>query len=382
MEEEIVNIKIHEIPPREHDDIYELKNSYFKEPLLLEVYEAVKRIAPLPHDPMIDIWISDWHYCNIFGYRYTHGYIGVYSDDAFWEKYRLYCKRRYEEIYGNKFDIKDSYSREKMTSLMEKEMVRYEYECQKQQQDIILDTIKNKFLRYDIISSILAFGINPEKFWYVFIWVMDYVNTKTKYVYEKADLPLIELEKLVDFVENAKSKRGYHYFGDLQLTSSIGKDRTLKITNPHTIELMSKLIKRYLETYDKSEYSEDWCELHHTYIKKTHPDPWCPPDTTNLKQTYQLYLFHKYMNKYLEDKKGKKNCIVGDFISELKDTKIGKTEKVSIDKLWLISRLAYIAGFGIKEELYDITNKARLKDKLKKFNPDSFKRYIGNTYHY
>ena len=30
------------------------------------------------------------------------------------------------------------------------------------------------------------------------------------------------------------------------------------------------------------------------------------------------------MNKYLEDKKGKKNCIVGDLIFELKNTKIGK----------------------------------------------------------
>lgn len=186
----IINIEIPEIEKREGDGIYELNDCYHGEELLNEVHDYTLKLAPFPDDDLYaGTPITDWHFCNIFGYRYTHGMIGDAQTDVL-ELKRKYMFSIYKEKFGKKIESREDVDFDELRRIWKENSNEFHYVFLKGKQDKILDKIKARYLNYDIIASLKAFGIDPVKFWYVFLWIRDYVYTKTVSVSEMADTPL------------------------------------------------------------------------------------------------------------------------------------------------------------------------------------------------
>lgn len=379
----IIDIEIPEIEKREGDGIYELNDCYHGEELLNEVHDYTLKLAPFPDDDLyVGTPITDWHFCNIFGYRYTHGMIGDAQTDVLDLK-RKYMFSIYEERFGKEIKSREDVDFDELRRIWKENSNEFHYVVLKGKQDKILNKIKARYLNYDIIASLKAFGIDPVKFWYVFLWIRDYVYTKTVSVSEMADTPLVELRRFVKYVKDNTERHGHFFYGDLILKSRYKKQYSLKLENAHSIELIAELIESYLDRCDMSEYSEDWSKLHNSFTKTYSPDIFAPEVTKDLGQTYQLFLFNKCMQLYLKDKKGTRHLLVGEVLPELKDSTIGKLEEISVDKTWLITRLACIAGFYDEEILNNDTDYKRwLRDKLKKFNESRYNNFYSGEYTY
>lgn len=384
MEDLTIKLEIPELLPREKDNMnhyYGMTDAYNGEELLSEVFKLSHKLFPIPesnrYDGNIDPDLSEWHICNIFGYRYTHGFVRERTVEI--EK----LKRKHFE--DNKERIKErKMAIEKMTyPHLEKrrlqneidieEEATFHYTCLKNIQDKEVNNIKEKFLRYDIIASLKAMNIDVIKFWYVFLWIRDLVLSKTNHVDKMTNSVMEELNNLTNQIKIVidDEKKSHSFSLDLKVNNRrIGQG----IKNKYTLELIKRLIENHLKSYDRSEYSTDMCELNsRTALEKDQ----------DMAVTHKLFLFHKYMKIYLEDKGGKKNCLIGDVLPDIADTKEGKNECASIDKEWLIARLCWAAELGLdvyKLEMEKEDKRKILTDKIKgvKESDLDFKR---NHYH-
>lgn len=353
-----IKLDIPELQPREKDDMnyhFGIADAYNGEELLSEVFKLSHKIFPIPNDPQkADPDLSEWHICNIFGYRYTHGFVREKSVDV--EK----LKRKYFEDHREKTEERKKsvdniirpypYKQPLYNEIDQDEEAAFHYTCLKTLQDKELNNIKEKFLRYDIIASLKAMNIDVIKFWYVFLWVRDLVLSKTHHVNKMTSSVYEDLSNFINQINNVIEDENKSHSFSLDL--KVNNKKTGKgIGNPYTLKLIKRLIENHLETYDRSEYSEDRCELNSRIVIDKDQDR---------AATHKLFLFHKYMKVYLEDRGGKRNSLIGEILPEIANTKIGKTETVSIDKEWLIARLCWAAELG----LYDVY-KSGMEDKRK-----------------
>lgn len=363
MDDLTIKLDIPELQPREKDNMnlyFGMTDAYNGEELLSEVFKLSHKIFPSFNNPDPDL--SEWHICNIFGYRYTHGFVREKAVDV--EK----LKRKYLEDNRGSMDERIKTIENMQCSHFDKESFKQElhyereaafhYTCLKKLQDKELLMLKEKFLRYDIIASLKAMNIDVIKFWYVFLWIRDLVLSKTNHVDKMTNSVKEELNNLTDQINTVidDEKKSHSFSLDLKVNNRrIGQG----IKNKYTLKLIKRLIEHHLETYDRSEYSEDICELNsRTALEKNQ----------GRAVTHKLFLFHKYMKIYLEDKGGKKNCLIGDLLPEIADTKVGKNECASIDKEWLIARLCWAAELGLdiyKLEMEKEDKRKILIDKIK-----------------
>lgn len=362
MDDLTIKLDIPELLPREKDNMnhyFGMTDAYNGEELLSEVFKLSHKIFPNFNNPDPDF--SEWHICNIFGYRYTHGFVREKAVDVEEQK-RKYFKDNQERIEARKKSVDNMacaylYKQPLYDKIDQEEETAFHYTCLKNLQDKELNMIKEKFLRYDIVASLKAMNIDVIKFWYVFLWIRDLVLSKTNHVDKMTNSVMEELNNLMNQIKIVidDEKKSHSFSLDLKANNRrIGQG----IKNKYTLELIKRLIENHLETYDRSEYSADICELNsRTALEKN----------LDRAATHKLFLFHKYMKVYLQDKGGKKNCLIGDVLPEITNTKIGKTESVSIDKEWLIARLCWAAELG----LYDVYKSGKedkrkiLTDKIK-----------------
>ena len=146
-------------------------------------------------------------------------------------------------------------------------------------------------------------NIDVIKFWYVFLWIRDLVLSKTNHVDKMTNSVKEELNNLTDQINTVidDEKKSHSFSLDLKVNNRrIGQG----IKNKYTLKLIKRLIEHHLETYDRSEYSADICELNSRTALEKNQDR---------AATHKLFLFHKYMKVYLEDKGGKKNCLIPTF---------------------------------------------------------------------
>lgn len=372
-----IKLDIPELQPREKDDMnyyFGTADAYNGEELLSEVFKLSHKIFP---NHVVDPDLSKWHICNIFGYRYTHGFVREKAVDV--EKLkRKYFEENKERIEERKKSVDDMtcpylYKQPLYAKIDQEEETEFHYTCLKSLQDKELSNIKEKFLRYDIIATLKAMNIDVIKFWYVFLWIRDLVLSKTNHVDKMTDSVKEELNNLTEQIKIVieDEKKSHSFSLDLKANNRrIGQG----IKNKYTLELIKRLIENHLKSYDRTEYSTDICELNsRTALEKDQ----------DRAVTHKLFLFHKYMKVYLENKGGKKNCHIGDILPEIADTKVGKNECASIDKEWLIARLCWAAELGLdvyKLEKEKEDKRKILTDKIKgvKESDLDFKR---NHYH-
>lgn len=97
------------------------------------------------------------------------------------------------------------------------------------------------------IDIIRALGIDSEKFWYLLMFVADYVEGSTVDALKCHPSPKKEIEQLIDFVELNEKEwsniSGMRYRQPMKLTLQI-KGRRLIIDNPNTISAIAEMCKQ------------------------------------------------------------------------------------------------------------------------------------------
>lgn len=103
-----------------------------------------------------------------------------------------------------------------------------------------------------IQDIIRALGIDPEKFWYLLLFVYDYVMGSTQNTTALKDSPIEEIEKFIEYVETNElsfdSLRGIEHSKPMVLTIKKDREQKITITNPNTISLIASICKEALPT--------------------------------------------------------------------------------------------------------------------------------------
>lgn len=105
-----------------------------------------------------------------------------------------------------------------------------------------------------IIDIISALEIDPEKFWYLLLFISDYVSGSTLNTLQCNATPKQEIERLIDFIEqNEKSVNSFNGVipkQEMKLTLHI-KGRILNISNPNTLSAIANFCKQALSVVEK-----------------------------------------------------------------------------------------------------------------------------------
>lgn len=105
-----------------------------------------------------------------------------------------------------------------------------------------------------IIGIISALEIDPEKFWYLLLFISDYVSGSTLNTLQCNATPKQEIERLIDFIEqNEESVNRFNGVipkQEMKLTLHI-KGRTLNISNPNTLSAIAVFCKQALSDVEK-----------------------------------------------------------------------------------------------------------------------------------
>lgn len=99
------------------------------------------------------------------------------------------------------------------------------------------------------IEIIQALNIDSDKFWYLLLFISDYVSGSTLNTLKCNATPKQEIEQLIDFIkqneESVNLLNGVIPKQDMELTLHI-KGRTLNITNPNTLSAIANICKQSL----------------------------------------------------------------------------------------------------------------------------------------
>lgn len=105
-----------------------------------------------------------------------------------------------------------------------------------------------------IIDIISALEIDPEKFWYLLLFISDYVSGSTLNTLQCNATPKQEIERLIDFIEqNEESVNRFNGVipkQEMKLTLHI-KGKTLNISNPNTLSAIAAFCKQALSVVEK-----------------------------------------------------------------------------------------------------------------------------------
>lgn len=105
-----------------------------------------------------------------------------------------------------------------------------------------------------IIDIISALEIDPEKFWYLLLFISDYVSGSTLNTLQCNATPKQEIERLIDFIEqNEESVNRFNGVipkQEMRLSLHI-KGRTLNITNSNTLSAIAAFCKQALPVVEK-----------------------------------------------------------------------------------------------------------------------------------
>lgn len=113
--------------------------------------------------------------------------------------------------------------------------------------------MKTSITNDETIQDIIrALGIDPEKFWYLLLFVYDYVMGSTQNTTALKDSPIEEIEKFIEYVETNElsfdSLRGIEHSKPMVLTIKKDREQKITITNPNTISLIASICKEALPT--------------------------------------------------------------------------------------------------------------------------------------
>ena len=188
------------------------------------------------------------------------------------------------------------------------------------------------------IDIIHALGIDVEKFWYLLLFVVDYVEGSTSGTLKCNPSPREEIKRMVEMVEanevSVSNLYGVRHREPMQLTLRI-KGRRLVITNPNTISAIAGMCGMALEETGNIRLLDS-----------------CPSDITDKSDSVRIWLFAKMLRCFFD--------LYPQFASR---RKTGNDTTKST--LRLISKLVYMTGLTANEDYR--TDDENLKGLLKQY---------------
>lgn len=330
------------------EEAYETAYDDFKE---FDEVDAFAKMILTPRQDMIKY--NKRYAVNIFAYHLTHGRLFYLKDLPIME-YK----------YMNDWEEYD-----------------FKYRIPKQKEK--LEKMWNDYTQPDIIASLLAFDIDPQKFWFALLWIMHYINDKVSDTSKPYESPTMQIRRFCEAIKSENEafdfhKNFYNYLNggppSFKLNLETHRHR-IAIDNPYVMQIMYNLLMNHIDEALKTlESKENISEMTKQEIielldnfftteTKSTDGEWtykCNEKKEKINPKERIYLFHKYMKIYLKDKIGILNKNISDFIKDSND----QIQKVSIDKDWLISRLLCVIGFGEKKQYYDYYHKDYIKTTL------------------
>lgn len=232
-----------------------------------------------------------------------------------------------------------------------------------------LDTsFKDRFLNNkDLQNTIEAFGLDVSKFWYLLLFVYDYIEDFSTNAPKPQNDTLsefnvfnVKLEKATEIVLKKNGRKSYETDReDIMKLIKIALDYFVNSYN--AIMETDCTIEKQLEQLEK-------LGLDNYINHRTTPIDWKQERTLDI--SYKKWYFAKMFLFFLENRKAKT-------LSHVK-------EKVSKDKMMFVSRLIYTVGYHGKEyneEYDDNGNKNRmLSNLLRKYAKEKFPTIVPKYY--
>lgn len=213
------------------------------------------------------------------------------------------------------------------------------------------DSFKEKFLtNEDLQNTIEAFGLDVSKFWYLLLFVYDYIEDIGT---NAPTLGKTVLEDINDFNRKLSEATEIILKKDNRKSYATESERTIKE--------ISVALNFYLQVLKDN-------ELDNSINGRTSFDL----QGGYLDMSHKKWKFAEMFQFFLEDKKADKSKV------------LDKRAKVSTDKWMFISRLIYTVGYDGKrynEEYDEDGNKNRmLSNLLRRYSKEEFPTVIGHYY--
>lgn len=196
----------------------------------------------------------------------------------------------------------------------------------------------------ELQDTIQAFGIDVSKFWYLALFVKDYVIDKCTNSVIMNYSPKEELQAILDELKKMGWEEDGSCMHNATLTLKVGSKHNLTITNTLSFLGLGQALEEYISKI------EDGSEMN---LSKGVSNV-----VTLEDDVYRTYSFTDMMRWFLEEYKGKQSG----------------TEKVSLNKMLLISRIIYIIGLSDDKRYYE-----RYKENGDELNflKNNLRRYEG-----
>lgn len=330
---------------REYDDAC-LFHEYDNFEPFREVYNLSKMIVKKPKEAEG----FDWYIVNIFGYEYTNGYLFNLPE------------------YGPYESIDDE------SAIPDK--------GRKAKQNEYLEPIKQRYLKEEVIAQLLAFNLDPEKFWYALLWLMQYVNEKAESKYVKYKSASKCIEEFIDTIDKEADLKKTICTILLETQEKSGKN-VLKINNPLVAKIISELLSNHLSEVkdslniiNKENYTAEeryWIDnelekrSHHLFINE---------DKEVNRKYERLFLFRKFITPYLDRQPKMRNKCIKDFIESFP----GRNYAVNVNKDELIAKLLWVVGFIPKDEYNKWNKPDTLRVNLKGYEGHGLEEKESITY--
>lgn len=186
--------------------------------------------------------------------------------------------------------------------------------------------------KLEIQYTLDAFGLDSNKFWYLCLFLKDYVKGQTTNAIKTNPTHREELSNLLDELNKMnitiKCDRILSAEKGGELTFKVEGGKKVVITDKTTLIYINAAITTFMEKYNK-------------ILDKSTLDI---KATTSLPLIYQIYLFNKYLSMFLKPLVAKKGTIA------------------SKDKSFLISKMIYV--LSISDDVKFITEYKDNGDKL------------------
>ena len=173
------------------------------------------------------------------------------------------------------------------------------------------------------IDIIRALGIDVEKFWYLLLFVADYVEGSTTKTLKCGPSPREEIKRLMDFIEKNEDSvhdiYGVRHHQPMKLTLQI-KGHRLIIDNPNTISAIGGMCGMALENMEQIGFLDR-----------------CPSEIADKKDSVRIWLFAKMLRYFFET-----------FPQFAAQRKTGNDTTKST--LRLVSKLVYMTGLTTNED--------------------------------
>ena len=217
----------------------------------------------------------------------------------------------------------------------------------------------------ELQNTIEAFGLDVSKFWYLLLFVHDYIEDIGN------NTPAIGKSTLQDingFVEKLSEATN--------ITLKKGNRKSYAIDREDTIRIVQSAVQYYIKTYNKiidsdssrEEIVEKLNNMGGSLIDNLHPIDF--KDKSTLDISYKKWKFAEIFLHFLKDRKATipKNTVYN----------------VSKDKMLFISRLIYVVGYDSKRyyEPYDKEGNPNrmLSNLLRRYMKEEFPPVIGLHY--